>query len=84
MENIALNAVVEERKKQDIKWGIQDHDAGKWILILQEEIGEFSQRTLDNQFSNNDIGCPFTRDELVQVASVALAMLESYDRGYCR
>lgn len=79
--NTALYDILSERKNLNDKWGTQNHNAGKWLLILQEEIGEFSQRILNNE--SKGFGCS-PRDELVQVAAVALAMVESYDRSYCR
>lgn len=75
----ALLAVLEERKAQDVKWSEQNHDALAWLAILVEEVGEFSKAILEEQW----IARPPTdvRKEAVQVAAVALAIVECCDRN---
>ena len=75
----SLLAVLAERGKQDEKWGQQEHDPAHWMLILMEEVGEFSQAVLDAQQK----GSPreHIREELVQVVAVAMSMLECCDRN---
>lgn len=63
-----------ERMRQDAKWGEQNHHPDHWRVILGEELGEMDKENLER---NGDR----YREELVQVAAVAVAMLESYDRG---
>lgn len=76
----ALESVLLERVNQDLKWGDQSHHSeGDWLLILQEEIGEWSQAVLDARFKSADP--KLIREELVQVAAVALSMLECLDRN---
>ena len=72
-ETVALSNVLYERKRQDEKWGEQNHNPYKWIAILLEELGEASKDLLENERIKY-------RDEMVQVAAVALAAIESYDR----
>lgn len=72
-ESIALSNVLYERKCQDEKWGEQNHVPLKWLAILLEEIGEASKDLLENELIKY-------RDEMVQVAAVALAAVESFDR----
>jgi hypothetical protein len=67
-----LDWIAAERSRQDAKWGVQNHDPGKWMLILLEEIGEFSKTALERAPS---------RCELVQVAAVAAAMIECGERN---
>ena len=62
-----------EQEHQLQKWGIQNHDAGMWMLILGEEVGEAAQSALKQQADHY-------RAELVQVAAVAVSMLQSFDR----
>ncbi len=71
--------VAMERARQEQMWGRQDHTPGEWMLILTEEVGEFSQAVLDARFKSQDP--QNIRDELVQVAAVALSMLECCDRN---
>lgn len=77
-ENILLE-VLEERKRQEQKWGEQNHNPAYWLMILGEEVGEANKAALEHHFS----GKPSEdyREELVQVAAVAIAMIECYDRN---
>lgn len=74
----AQQDIVNERMRQDNKWGANRiHSFPLWLTVLQEEIGEASMACLER----DDVGL---RQELVQVAAVAQAMLESFDNGGCR
>ena len=75
-----------ERTKQEEKWGEQNHHPDKWMVILMEEVGEASAECREaHPFKN-----PITeeeyilrllnyRKELIQVAAVAVAAIESLD-----
>lgn len=70
----AILHVVAERRKQFEKWGKQHHSPEWWLAILMEEVGELAECILHGEF-----GGPEAKNrgkELVQVAAVALAMLE--------
>ena len=73
-----------ERKRQDRMWGEQNHRPEKYLLILNEEVGEVNKAICDNiDFETGYIfpeGIKQYREELVQVAAVAIAMIESLDR----
>jgi NTP pyrophosphatase (non-canonical NTP hydrolase) len=71
-----LAEVMRERAIQDAKWGEQNHHPAWWLSILGEEFGEVCKAVCEN----NDTGKGSYRDELVQVAAVAVAMIECYDR----
>lgn len=86
-----LELVAEERRRQEKKWGEQNHDPFLYLTILGEEYGEACEAALRSRFPGkvdeadrelvmatirNDL-----RMELVQVAAVAVAMLECLDRG---
>lgn len=60
-----------ERDRQDAKWG-RDRDLHPflWLTILTEEVGEVARASLKGDTEN-------LRDELVQVAAVAIAQLEA-------
>jgi NTP pyrophosphatase (non-canonical NTP hydrolase) len=72
--NDVLNEVVLERIRQQMKWGEQNHNAPMWYAILGEEFGEVANAFLEYDMENY-------RTELIQVAAVAVAMVEAYDRG---
>jgi hypothetical protein len=59
-----------ERERQDTKWGIQNHEPLKWLAILGEEVGKANRAVLEcSAFKYHD--------ELIQVAAVAVAAIES-------
>lgn len=68
-----LDQIKTERARQDKLWGIQDHSLDRWLAILVEEVGEFAKDILENRIEH-------AREELLQVAAVAVAALESMDR----
>lgn len=69
-----LDEVVKERDRQDRIFGVQNHSASLWLTILAEEFGEAATAILEQDQEN-------LREELVQVAAVAIAMVEAFDRG---
>jgi hypothetical protein len=82
----AEKSVREERERQDIKWGIQNHTAEWWLAILMEEVGELAQAILETHFDKNPEhltkgGIVNIRKEAVQSAAVALAIIECIDRA---
>lgn len=68
-----------ERKRQDQLWGEQNHKPEVWLSILAEEVGEVAQEVQNMKFKRAD-GADY-REELVQVAAVAVAMIEAFDRS---
>ncbi|CAM4156265.1 hypothetical protein [Deinococcus marmoris] len=83
-----LGEVLAERQRQDAKWGQQDHDPSTWLMVLAEEVGEANQAVFETLFPTYDKRAaqhgPRTlaeyRQELIQVAAVAVAAIESLDR----
>ena len=69
-----LDEISQERKNQDQKWGEQNHHPVGWLAILMEEVGEASKAALTRDFV-------LYRSEMIQVAAVAVAAVESLDRG---
>jgi len=69
-----LQKVANERIRQDTKWGVQNHGPFVWLAILLEEVGEAAKAALE--------GSSFKyQDELIEVAAVAVAAVESLNRG---
>lgn len=71
-------AIIDERDRQDAKWGPQDHTLPEWIVILMEEVGELAAAALCHQFGNDDHPELDWRKEAIQVAAVALSMVEQF------
>lgn len=78
----AIDDVLAERAKQDAKWGEQNHDPILWSAILGEECGEFAQAALHARFGGDK--AQGLRDEAIQVAAVAVAIVECLDRTATR
>lgn len=74
-----IEDILEERKKQDAKWGEQNHDFPMWLAILTEELGEASQEFFTSQAMTRPRAN--FRTELVQCAAVLAAMIECGDRN---
>lgn len=72
--------VTEERERQDSLWGEQNHDWPIWSAILSEECGEVAEECLKAHFNSDHIRTNL-REELVQVAAVAVHMIEKIDAG---
>lgn len=84
--SIVLAHVARERSRQDAKWGPQNHTPIEWIAILSEEVGEASKEALEHHWAGSHYGhdperLGRLRSELIQVAAVAVAAVESLDRN---
>jgi NTP pyrophosphatase (non-canonical NTP hydrolase) len=73
MKNDIVVALLRERARQDAKWGEQNHGDDRWAVILGEEYGEVCLAI--NEGLSGEL-----RDELIQVAAVAVAWLEALER----
>ena len=73
MRDRTLQNINGERERQDELWGEQNHSPFVWLAILGEEYGEACKAIIEN---NN---CDY-RKELVEIAAVAVAAIESLDR----
>ncbi len=85
-----VDEVRAERLRQDQKWGEQAFVPEVWLSILIEEVGEVARVINEGRLTMKD-GWPVKevqiedyREEMVQVAAVALAAVESLDRGCLR
>lgn len=75
----AIRSVIAEMNRQDEKWGAdRDQHPFVWQTILSEEVGEFSQAILHDEFGGHKSGT--AREEMVQIVAVALQIIEYYDR----
>lgn len=81
-----LAEIVDERKRQDARWGQQNHTPIEWCAILGEEVGEVNRHALQAHFDSARQGDEYIeaqraqyRKELIEVAAVAVAMAECFD-----
>lgn len=68
-----------ERARQDQKWGEQFHDLLLWNAILAEECGEVAEAAMKARFGDDAERIAELREELVQVAAVAVHFIEKLD-----
>jgi NTP pyrophosphatase (non-canonical NTP hydrolase) len=83
---LALQSVQAERNRQDEKWGDQSgNHPFEWMSILGEEYGELCEAVNETFFKNGDKpergGIDKMRKEAVQVAAVAVALIEALDKS---
>lgn len=69
----ALYHVLAERRRQDQRWGFQDHAPAGWLALMAEELGEVARAALERKPED------YPR-ELVQLAALAVAALECLSR----
>lgn len=93
-----ITQIQAEITKQNQKFGIQNHSPIEWMAILMEEVGEASQAAVDWHFKYpskiKDETVEFSelqnqrlqnyKTELVQVAAIAVQMIESLERNELR
>jgi hypothetical protein len=81
-------ALIAERRRQDEKWGVQNHGPLAWLAILTEERDELNREVLAAHFEppGPDRLAAFARlrTELIQEAAVAMAWLENMERDELR
>lgn len=75
-----VKPILDRRKQQDEKWGIQSHPNEWWYPILGEELGEIGKAMLEGHFDYPDANEEGIRHEVIDVAAVALAWLEDIDK----
>jgi NTP pyrophosphatase (non-canonical NTP hydrolase) len=73
-QQVIMERIDTERKRQERMWGQQDHSPAVWLSILAEEFGEVAKALNENDPSGY-------KGELIQVAAVAVAMIESVQRN---
>lgn len=67
----------QERNRQDTKWSHRTNNSTpEWMMILGEEYGEACQAGCDIMFGSQNDRSLFI-EEMIQVAAVAVAILES-------
>lgn len=76
---LVIASIVQERQRQDSIFGQQDHTPFKWLSILSEEFGEVAKAINEWHWSKESPQAII--DELIQVAAVAVAAIESFSRN---
>jgi NTP pyrophosphatase (non-canonical NTP hydrolase) len=78
-----IQSVLDERERQDSKWGEQNHFPQFWTGILGEEYGELCEAINETVFDNvsDKGGYQNMRKEAIHVAAVAIGFLECLERN---
>lgn len=74
-----LADVYAERERQHAVWGKQRLDYPVWLTVLMEEVGEAAQAVLAYRVMADQLRLQHLRAELVQVAAVAVQIIEHID-----
>jgi len=83
MREAILQAISDERERQDAKWGEQNHADPDWALILGEEFGEVQKAILESRMTHGGESMEADAEidaELIHVAAVAVSWIEARAR----
>lgn len=90
-EAAAIAMIVAERRRQDDKFGKQDHDPSWWMVIMGEEFGETCQAVCEYRWAEAHPDHAGRQDRIAhaveeasQVAAVGVAMIQSIIRDEWR
>ena len=75
-----FSEIATERMRQDGIYGEQNHTPLAWLPILAKEFGEVARAVRRDHFGSDKEYGDY-RTELIHVAAVAVAMIESFDRN---
>ena len=79
-----ISLIRAERSRQDQLHGEHSHSPTEWLPILIEEAGEVSKEVCDGCHKYRGVyDFAQLRQELVQVAAVAVAWIEDMSRAEC-
>ena len=79
-QELALEDIKTERKRQDAKWGEQNHHPLMWLSIIGEEYGEMCKAFNEYSFTQDHKHIEEMIKEAIQVAACCVAMIECLDR----
>lgn len=87
-EATAVRLMLAERRRQDRKFGKQDHDPAWWMVIMGEEFGETCEAVCEYRWSEAGPSnktrmqrIQHAIDEASQVSAVGIAMIQSIMRA---
>lgn len=73
-EQEVLEEVRAERARQDAKWGGPEHDDGHeqaiWVRLIDDRLA----------YPEDANGCKEYRQDMIEIAALAVAAVESFDR----
>ena len=81
MQKKIINRVIDERKRQDAKWGEQNYNAYVWASIIGEEYGEMCQAINEFGFNPTHETEEQIYTEAIHTMASCMAMLECIERN---
>ena len=76
-----LEEIKSEFKRQDILYGEQNHTPLKWVSILVKQVGSVAEQANKFDDAGKDLNLQKYESEAIQVAAVAIRMLQCLERG---
>lgn len=78
-----ISDVLAERARQDQQWGVQNHHPAYWLAIMGKQVGQFGTAVLNREWweDKDKATLGVMRNEAVQMAAVAVAIIECIDKG---
>lgn len=79
---LAVGAMIEERDRQDDTFGVQNHHPAYWLALLGKQMGQLGEAVVQREWAaDKGKASAAMRAEAIQLAAVALNMIECIDRG---
>lgn len=76
-----IDDVIDERERQDEKWGEQNHFTERWATIIGEEYGEMCEAINEFRFNPTLETEEDIYTETIQTMASCMAMLECMERS---
>lgn len=76
-----LEEIKSEFKRQDLLYGEQNHTPLKWVPILVKQVGSVAEQADKFDNTGKDLNLEKYETEVIQVAAVAIRMLQCLKRG---
>lgn len=78
----AFDDIDSERERQVALFGEQNHHPAYWLALLGKQMGQLGEAVVQREWRVDKANAlNKVREEAVQIAAVAVAMIEAIDRG---
>jgi hypothetical protein len=86
VESNVISRIAEERVKQK-KWGSDEFDKGNsrndWVAYITSYAGDAAEKVRKKTCSSQEEEDRRYVDNLIKVATLAIAAIEAHEKGYC-
>jgi hypothetical protein len=78
----AVESALDEVRRQDEQWGVQNHHPAYWLAIMGKQVGQFGSAILNREWwVDKESGNKAMREEAVQMVAVGLQIIAAIDGG---